>query len=238
MHVSVIVPTWNERENIRPLLEGIAAALAGTEYEIVVVDDNSPDGTGQEVEAYMQAGHQNVNLLRRPEKQGLSGAVLEGATMAQGDYLVMMDADLSHDSQAIPALLRRLDEGHDVVVGSRYVGDVPSIQGWPLQRRLASRLSIMVARLVLRLPVQDLTSGFVAFRRTFLTSLPTRFSARGFKLLLEVLAVWRDLRVTEYPITFTDRARGFSKFGLREMAEFGRLCLRLWWYRLQHRQRG
>lgn len=231
VHVSVIVPTWNECNNVGPLLDRIHQALSSQDHEVIVVDDSSPDGTAHAVEDYIRR-YPNLRtlLLSRPCKKGLSGAVLDGAALAQGDYLVMMDADLSHDPTVIPQMLTKLDSGYDVVVGSRYTGVVPSIEGWPLHRRIVSRLAIEIARLLLHLKARDLTSGFAAFRRKYLTDLPTRYSIRGFKLVLEVLAVWPDLRVTEYPILFTDRASGKSKFGLREVAEFGRLCLCLWLY--------
>ncbi len=221
---------------------------------MVVVDDASPDRTAQAVEEYIQAhgdrrggvlkgaaqlgagGDRGVVVLKRPGKLGLAGAVLEGATMTLGDYVVMMDADLSHDPAVIPLMLRKLDEGYHVGGGSRDPNGASGIEGWPWRRRVASRLAIGVARLLLPLGVNDLTSGFAAFRRMYITDLPTRFSVGGFKLLLEVLAVWPNLRVAEHPIVFVDRHQGKSKFGLKEMVEFGRLCLRLWWYRLWHRR--
>lgn len=156
--------------------------------------------------------------------------------MAKGEYLVMMDADLSHDPACIPALLERLDASCDVAVGSRYVAGGGAV-GWPLARRLSSRASILFGRLVLGLPVRDLTSGFAAFRRNVLAELPTRYSAHGFKLLVEVLAVWPGLRVAECPIVFRDRARGRSKFNVQEMLAYTWLCLRLFPRRLSRSRR-
>ncbi len=234
--ISVIVPTWNERDNIAPLLQGLEAALAGSDFEVVVVDDNSPDGTAEAVEAYAP-GNERFRVVRRAGKLGLARAVLEGVRATRGDYVVMMDADLSHDPQVVPRLLQRLEEGYDVAVGSRYVAG-GAASHWPWRRRLSSHVSILIARVLLGLRTRDLTSGFAAFRRRYLAELPTRYSARGFKLLLEVLAVWPRLRVAEEPITFGDRAMGESKYGLREVLRYLGLCLRLFLYRLRRRLRS
>ena len=231
--VSVIVPTWNERENIVPLLRGLQDALQGYDFKVVVVDDNSDDGTAEAVESYA-SGDPRFHVERRPGKLGLAGAVLHGARVAGGDYLVMMDADLSHDPQVVPHLISKLQQGYDVAVGSRYISGGGTTQ-WPWHRRLASHLSILVARMLLGIRVQDPTSGFAAYRRRYLTDLPTRFSAPGFKLLVEVLAVWPHLRVVEYPITFTDRIHGKSKYGYVEVSRFLKLCLRLFLYRVRRR---
>ena len=223
--VSIVVPTWNERENITPLLADVRKALHGAEFEVLVVDDDSSDGTGAAVnEAARQ--HRNVRLVQRNGKMGLSSAVLEGAARSAGGIIVMMDADFSHDPMLLPLLVTQVRSGTDVAIGSRYVRGA-RLQGWPLHRRIGSVVFTRFARTVFHLHVHDPLSGFVAFRREVLEGLPTRFSARGFKLLLEVLATEPSLRVSEVPITFIDRTRGTSKFGFGEMREFMTLCYRL-----------
>ncbi|MFQ5860107.1 MAG: polyprenol monophosphomannose synthase [Dehalococcoidia bacterium] len=239
MKVSVIIPTWNERDNVGPLLRGVAQALEGHDFDIVVVDDSSPDGTAQVVR---ELSHQDgrIRLLTREGKLGLASAVLDGMALASGEALVVMDADLSHPPEALPHLLRPLEDSYAVVVGSRYVPG-GRIEGWPPLRRLSSRLATLLAKGLLGLAVKDPMSGFAAFRRNVLEQLPTRYSARGFKLLAEVLATTPGLRVAEVPITFTDRTRGRSKFSLGEVGRFGLLCLRLWLWRqrnLPRRPRG
>jgi dolichol-phosphate mannosyltransferase len=231
--VSVIVPTWNERENIGPLLEAICKSLTGVAFEVLVVDDASPDGTAEAVHASARQ-HECVQLVERAGKLGLSSAVLEGAARCDGRVIIMMDADFSHDPGLLPALLREVQAGTDVAIGSRYAagGD---LQGWPLHRRLGSRLVTGLARWLLRLEVRDPLSGFAAFRREVLENLPTRFSGRGFKLLLEVLATQPGLRVSEIPITFVDRTRGASKLDVSELREFAMLCWRLRRWRRQGR---
>jgi dolichol-phosphate mannosyltransferase len=223
--VSLIIPTWNERENIIALLEAVRLALNGAEFEVVVVDDASPDGTGAAVsEAARQ--HSTVRLVQRRGKLGLSSAVLEGVAQSTGDIVVMMDADFSHDPALLPQLVKHIQSGSDLVIGSRYVAG-GRIQGWSFHRRIGSVVLSRFARTVFRLSVQDPLSGFAAFRREVLEGLSTRFSQRGFKLLLEVLATRPSLRVSEVPITFTDRRRGTSKLGLAEIREFVLLCYRL-----------
>jgi dolichol-phosphate mannosyltransferase len=220
--VSIIIPTRNERDNIAPLLAAIRKALDGAEFEVLVVDDASSDGTGMKVNEDA-SHHPNVRLVPRNGKMGLSSAVLEGAARSAGDIVVMMDADFSHDPKFLPLLVKQVQSGSDVVIGSRYVNGAQD-QGWPFHRRVGSVVFTRFARAVFRIRAHDPLSGFVAFRREVLERLPTRFSARGFKLLLEVLVTQPSLRVSEVPITFVDRTRGTSKLGLGEVCEFGILC--------------
>jgi dolichol-phosphate mannosyltransferase len=223
--VSIIVPTWNERDNIAPLLAAVRNTLHGTDFEVLVVDDASSDGTEAAVSRDAQH-HANVRLVQRGGQFGLSSAVLEGAARSAGGIVVMMDADFSHDPSFLPLLVKQVRSGSDVVIGSRYVPGA-RIEGWTLHRRFGSAVTTQFVRRIFRLPVHDPLSGFVAFRREVLAKLPTRFSAHGFKLLLEVLTLQPSLHVSELPITFSDRTRGTSKFGVREMREFVMLCCRL-----------
>jgi dolichol-phosphate mannosyltransferase len=234
--VSIIVPTWNERENIVPLLEALRLALNGAEYEVLVVDDGSPDGTGAAVTDEARK-HSAVRLVQRNRKMGLSSAVLEGVAHSAGGIVVMMDADFSHDPRLLPILVRELQSGSDVVIGSRYVRG-GRVEGWPFHRRIGSVMLSRFARVVFGLDVQDPLGGFAAFRREVLEGLSTRFSAPGFKLLLEVLATRPSLRVREVPITFVDRTRGKSKLGVREIREFALLCYRLVRWRMRRRLAG
>jgi dolichol-phosphate mannosyltransferase len=234
--VSVIVPTWNERENIGPLLDAICKSLTGVAFEVLVVDDASPDGTGAAVDERARQ-HACVQLVQRAGKLGLSSAVMEGAARCGGRVIVMMDADFSHDPALLPALLQQVRAGSDVAIGSRYAagGD---LQGWPLHRRVGSRVFTWSARALFGLTARDPLSGFAAFRREVLDNLPTRYSGRGFKLLLEVLATQPALRVSEVPIRFVDRTRGVSKLDVSELREFGMLCWRLLRWRIRARAAG
>ena len=216
-NVSIIVPTRNEGDNIKLLLERLSISLAESqqETEIIFVDDGSNDTTREEIRKY--AGPLHVHLICRDDETGLATAVCAGAKAARGDLLIIMDADLSHPPEAIPDLLQPLVQGsHDMVIGSRYIpgGSTPE---WPFARRLASRLATLPARLFTE--VHDPLAGFFAVRREVLLSI--NGPVAGFKIGLEILASAGDwLRVTEIPITFADRTKGRSKMNARVMIDY------------------
>lgn len=223
--VSIVIPTYNERGNIHLLCEGIRRALEpGWEYEVIIVDDSSPDGTS-EVVRQLAAEDPRIKLIQRRGKLGLGSAVASGFAVAKGDYWVMMDADLSHRPEDLPKLLKGLSDA-DIVVGSRYVQG-GGVVNWPLPRRIVSRGASAFGRWIVGLRVRDLTSGFGAFRRDRMEALLPTLSPKGFKLLLEILAKSRDARVKETPITFVDRQHGRSKASAREALVFLRLCFEL-----------
>ncbi len=225
VQVSIVVPTYNERGNVESLADGIHRALAGRwSYEVIFVDDNSPDGTAG---AVRQAAKKDpaVKLVLRPKKLGLGSAVVAGFRDAKGSRWVMMDADLSHRPEDIPGLLQGLSNA-DIVVGSRYVPG-GGIVGWPLHRRAISRAASAIGRLLVGLRVKDATSGFVAFRREAVEPLLPALAPRGFKLLLEILAKARGATVRETPIVFVEREQGQSKFAGSEVFAFLSLCLEL-----------
>jgi dolichol-phosphate mannosyltransferase len=223
--VSIVVPTYNERENVPILFQGIRTVLEKDwDYEIIVVDDNSPDGTHEVVR---QLGEEDprIKLIHRPGKLGLGSAVTAGFAQATGDYWVMMDADLSHRPEDLPNLLNTLSYA-DIAVGSRYMQG-GGVVNWPLWRRVVSRGASALGRLIVGLPVRDLTSGFGAFRRSHMEALLPALSPKGFKLLLEILAKSGDALVKETPITFVDRRYGRSKASPGEALLFLRLCFEL-----------
>ena len=234
--VSVIIPTWNERTNIETLLERLSEILASYDYRLIVVDDGSPDGTADAVKDVRQQ-NPRVVLVERKGKLGLASAVLKGAEASTGDVAVMMDADLSHDPAIVPELARKIQEGYDVAVGSRYVPG-GRLVGWPWHRRLMSWVATCFARVLLWPGAKDPMSGFAAFKRDLLLDPPTRYSAKGFKLLLEILVTRSPLRVAEVPIAFAQREKGASKMGSGELLEFGVLCLKLLVWRLPRLFKG
>lgn len=222
---SIVIPTYNERANVLPLHADITRVLKGCwDYEIIFVDDKSPDGTAEAIRE-IAAGDTRVRLLERPGKLGLGSAITEGFASAQGDYWVMMDADLSHQPKFLPALLDALSVA-DIAVGSRYV-EGGGVEAWPIFRRLASRVASQLGRSIVGVPTRDLTSGFAAFRRQTLEPVLPYLNPSGFKLLLEVLAKSRRSRVTEVPILFVDRKYGQSKFSSGEVLTYLQLCWRL-----------
>lgn len=223
--VSIVVPTYNERGNIRSLCEGIREAIEHMwDYEIIIVDDNSPDGTC-EVVCQLITEDLPIKLIQRPEKLGLGSAVAAGFAKATGDSWVMMDADLSHNPEDLPNLLKALADA-DIAVGSRYV-DGGGVINWPLWREIASRIASALGRMLVHLSVRDLTSGFAAFRREHMVPLLPMLSPKGFKLILEILAKSRNARVKEIPIMFVDRRIGKSKASIAEALLFLRLCIGL-----------
>lgn len=204
--ISLVIPTLNEAENIGPLLDRLLPAEPRAD-EIIFVDDGSTDGTRDRVLAF--AGTAPVRLIEREAPSfGLSGAVLAGARAATGDWLVVMDADLSHPPEKIGELLRPLTDGKaDMVIGSRYI-EGGSTPGWPLWRRILSRLAAGLAYPITG--VHDSMCGFFAMPRELLLELSP--AATGFKIAFETLVQGgRNLRVVEIPIAFRDRTRGVSK---------------------------
>jgi len=222
--ISIIIPTYNERENIAPLIDALSQTLQGRSYDIVVVDDNSPDGTFEAVEE-AALKDPRVRGIRRSGKLGLASAVMEGFCASIGDAVVMMDADFSHRPEDLPRLLESAADA-DIVIGSRYIPG-GAIIGWSPLRHLASRTAIWLSRLILGLRVRDTSSGFALFKRQILDNAVPRLRPAGFKLLLEVLVLSPQARVIEVPIIFANRRAGKSKFGSGEVITFLRLCLDL-----------
>jgi len=211
--ISIVIPTYNESGSLPALVERLAAALAGRDWELVVVDDGSPDGTADLAAAMAPA--LPVRVVRRPGKLGLASAVLDGFAAARGDILVCMDADLSHPPEVVPHLIDALADGADLAVGSRYVAG-GGIEDWPRKRRIVSRVACLMGNALV--PVRDATSGFFALRRPVIAGV--RLNPIGFKIGFEVIARGRHRQVVEVPYTFRDRAHGSSKFGRREIVQY------------------
>ncbi|MCE2470005.1 MAG: glycosyltransferase [Dehalococcoidia bacterium] len=229
------MPTYNERENLAVLVPRILGALHGVACEVIVVDDASPDGTADAVRELARA-EGRVRLLEREGKLGLSSAAFAGAEAAKGGYVCVMDGDLSHDPMELPQMLALAQEGAHVVVGSRFArgGMLVNVSVF---RRVVSVITNFLARTLNGLRARDVLSGFVLCERRVLAEAPTRYSARGFKFLLEVLATQRELTVREWPIAFRDRWKGSSKATLREGYELATLCARLTAWRVRRRLR-
>jgi dolichol-phosphate mannosyltransferase len=211
--ISVIVPTYNEAGSLPLLVDRLAKALNGREWELVVVDDGSPDGTADLAEKL--AAQHPIRVVRRPGKAGLASAVIAGFGSARGDILTVMDADLSHPPEVVPQMLDAIDAGADLAVGSRYVRGGATMD-WPLRRRIVSRVACLLGNALV--PVRDATSGFFAVRRAAIDGI--RLNAIGFKIGLEVIARARASRIVEVPYTFRDRELGKSKFGNREIVQY------------------
>ena len=226
--LSIVVPTYNERERLAELVDAVFDACRGArvELELIVVDDNSPDGTGAIADELAKT--RRVIAIRRAGKLGLGTAVVAGFSRATAPVVGVMDADFSHPPATVPTLLRafrRTDA--DVVIGSRYVpgGSTPN---WPTGRRMMSRFACVLAWPLTS--IRDPTSGFFLIRREL--ALGTTIQAGGFKICLElVIRAWPK-RIVEVPIRFEDREQGESKMSSREAARYLVQLRDLAWYRL------
>ena len=215
--LSVVVPTYNERDNVRALYEGLARALAGYSFELIFVDDGSPDGTADVVRE-ISSRDPRVRLIVRRGERGLGTAVLAGVRAARGQYVAKMDADLQHPPEAVRLMLEAaLATGADVVVATRYARG-GGVEGWPLRRYVVSRLAGLAIRLLLPAAgrVSDPTSGLFLIRRG---SARLERATRGFEVLLDVLCQNPTARVVEVPYVFRARASGRSKLGGRAALE-------------------
>ncbi|MBI4550811.1 MAG: polyprenol monophosphomannose synthase [Candidatus Latescibacteria bacterium] len=227
----IVIPTYNERENIQQLVPALLNLDAS--IQVLVVDDDSPDGTGAVVDR-MAADSPRVHVLHRPGKLGLGSAYIEGfkyALRQDVDCVFQMDADFSHDPQFITAFLERLQES-DVVIGSRYVSGV-NVVNWPMSRLLLSYFANLYTRIITGVPVLDATGGFKCFRRTALEQIDLdRVRSDGYSFQIEMnFRCWRKgLRLCEIPIIFVDRHSGTSKMSKKIIYE---AIWIVWWLRLQ-----
>ncbi len=221
MRTVVVVPTYNEVENIVGFLRAVRQAVP--DADVLVVDDNSPDGTAALAEE-MASELGRIKVLRRAGKQGLGAAYRHGFVTAfdEGyDAIVSMDSDFSHDPEVIPTMLQLVADGADAVIGSRYVPGGATVH-WPLRRRLLSRWGNRYTAAVLRLPVRDCTSGYRAYRTAALQNInPASTTAEGYAFLTELVRklVATGSTIVETPITFRDRQFGTSKMSGRIIAE-------------------
>ena len=218
--VTVVIPTYNERANLETIVSEISRHIPSA--RVVVVDDNSPDGTGH-IADELASQHLALSVIHRPAKSGIGPAYIAGFTMAKSfetDLIVAMDADGSHAPQDLLRLIDAVDEA-DLVIGSRYVAGGQTV-GWPVSRRALSRLGGLYARLVLGAPFSDLTSGFKVYTLAAMERLPlSDLRSDGYGFQIETTwHIWKSgLRVREVPITFHDRVAGKSKLSRRIVFE-------------------
>lgn len=215
--VWLVLPTYNEAENLEPFVRALLPRLAeaSADHTVLVVDDGSPDGTG-EIADRLASESEHVRVLHRTAKEGLGRAYLAGFRVALeggAEYVMEMDADFSHAPRDVPRLVAAARESADLALGSRYC-DGGRVENWPLHRRLLSRGGCWYARRVLGVPVRDLTGGFKCFRREVLERLDldsVHADGYGFQIELTYRALEAGFRVEEVPITFRERERGASK---------------------------
>jgi len=228
--LSVVVPCFNERPNLRPMVERVAAALPGIAWEIIFVDDNSPDGTATEARA-IAALNPRVRCIRRIGRRGLSSAVIEGALSSSADYIAVMDGDLQHDQSILPTMLAQLQSGTcDIAIGSRHVlgGSADGLSS-AIRHRI-SNAGIAVAQHFLPMRMADPMSGFFMLSRTTFEEIAPRLSAQGFKILLDLLlSAPTQPRILEIPCKLHQREAGESKLDAMVMLQFAALLLDKSW---------
>ncbi len=231
--VSIIIPTYNESKNILQVLKSIGENLPlNFSTQAIVVDDNSPDGTGKIVEDYLKnvkkIADYTVDIIHRTAKKGLGSAILKGVQYAKGDTIVVMDSDFSHPPHIIPRMLDALKKYQcDIVVASRYLKG-GNIDGWPLKRKLMSKLATVIAKKGLGVRITDPMSGFFAFNRALIKGL--KFDAIGYKMLLEILVKTKGATIKEVPYTFTDRKFGSSKVSVSTAIDYAKSVWKLYRY--------
>lgn len=226
---AVILPTYCEAENIESLITSIMDLQL--DATIVVMDDSSPDGTAERVKK-LQRVYPNIFLVSRPRKAGLGTAITDSFRFILGqpnppDFIIAMDADYSHDPQDIPRLIQKAEKGYDVVIGSRYCPG-GKVKGWNLRRLILSRVANKATAKIVALPVNDLTSGFRCYSRDYVEQILPNLHSETYEIQIETLRQARVHRakVTEVPITFTNRKRGKSKLTNNEILSFLMYTLR------------
>lgn len=223
--LSIVVPTFNEAENIPLVVMRIAEALAGVRWEVIFVDDNSPDGTVDAARKIAQSDPR-VRCLRRIARRGLAGACIEGMLASSASAVAVMDADLQHDETLLPRMLESIQQGADIVVGTRFAAGGAAQGGLSRVRHWGSRLATQCAKRFLGVQLSDPMSGFFMMRRELFDAIAPGLSTHGFKVLLDIVASSKQpLRVVELPFTFRARRHGQSKLDSLVVFEYLGLLL-------------
>ncbi len=216
--LSLVIPTYNERSNLKALLSLLSPLCAELHAEVIIVDDDSPDRTWEAAQGLMQV-YPWLRVDRRMNTRGLSAAVLRGFALARGRILGVMDADLSHDAMILPKLIQAVEDGADIAIGSRRVPG-GGADHWPWFRQAASSLATAICRQALRVPIADPMSGFFCLRRSVFESCAENMNPRGYKILLELYCRSRPDNVVEIPFVFQDRRQGVSKLSWNVIQDY------------------
>ncbi|MGD0329268.1 MAG: glycosyltransferase family 2 protein [Nitrososphaeria archaeon] len=216
--LSIIVPTYNEKENLENLVSKVFASLEGLDFELIIVDDNSPDGTGKLADQ-ISSRYQKVKVVHREGKMGLGTAILDGIKVSEGDFVSVIDADLQHPPDLLRSMFVKAESGTDIVIASRYI-EGGRIEGWSFVRRIISKGAIWLSHLLLKKTrnVKDTQSGYFIFRKNVIENVT--LTTRGFKLLIEILVKGKYSTVAEIPYTFKPRLAGESKMKASEIIDY------------------
>ena len=231
--ISIILPTYNESKNIRGILDHIKKSFpSNLKLETIIVDDNSPDNTAKIAEDYFHSikekSSHTINVIKRKAKDGLSSAILNGIQESSANTIVVMDSDFSHPPNIIPKLVDAIKQTRcDIAIASRYVNG-GSIQGWPIKRKIMSKIATLIAKKGLGIESHDPMSGFFAFKKNILDGL--KFDALGYKMLLEILVKTKGVKIEEVPYTFVDRELGSSKLDSSTIFDYFKSVWKLYKY--------
>ncbi len=227
MKVSIVTPTYNEKDNIEGLVNGIFDDYHDYDVELIIVDDNSPDGTGDVADRLSE--EYPIKVVHRSGKLGLSSAVLAGFDNASGDIIGVIDADLSHPTSKIPELIDCIiKENVDIAIASRLVPG-GGVEDWPFSRRLVSRVAILLARPLTK--VKDPMTGFFFLKKNVIKDV--KLQPIGYKILLEILVRGKYAKYREIPYLFLNRSVGSSKLGAREYTNYVKHLFSLYSYKVQ-----
>lgn len=231
--VSILIPTYNESENIIEFLKSVQKNLPEEIFsEIIVIDDNSPDGTGKIVEEYIRnngkISENKIFVINRKGKKGLSSAILDGIHQSKGNNILVMDSDFSHPPEIITKMIQTLKNSQcDIVIASRYIKG-GGVTGWPFKRKLMSKVATKIAKKGLGIKNSDPMSGFFAFKRAVINGI--KFDAIGYKMLLEILVKAKGVTVKEIPYTFSNRQVGSSKLSSSIIIDYIKSVWKLYRY--------
>ncbi|MFC2142487.1 polyprenol monophosphomannose synthase [Acidobacteriota bacterium] len=227
MTFSLIIPTYNEKENICSLLDCLLETLEPhCEFEIIVVDDNSPDLTWKIVETY-GSEDRRIRLIRRTTDKGLSRAVIQGFNEAVGSIIGVIDADLSHDHHILPEMISAVrDDNYDLAIGSRRIPG-GGADKWPWYRKISSNIATTMAKIMLDITITDPMSGYFTLKKELFEQAKHVINPRGYKILLEIYVRSNPQRIKEIPYIFKDRDQGHSKMSAKVMIEYMQMLLRL-----------
>jgi dolichol-phosphate mannosyltransferase len=219
--LSIIIPTYNERENLPILIERILKSLNQhniTNYEIIIVDDNSPDGTG-EIAEQLAKQYKNIKVLHRPAKMGLATAFLDGVKLAKGNIVALMDADLQHPPELLPELYQAILNGYDMAIASRYIKG-GGTENWSSKRKIVSKGAIILAHILFpeSRKIKDITSGYFTIRKDIIQN--KKLNPIGYKIMLEIVVKAKPKRIIEIPFIFKSRTKGRSKLSSKEFINY------------------
>lgn len=225
--ISIVIPTYNEKDNIENLVNEMRKHAKA---EIIIVDDDSPDGTGK-IADRLSKKYKNLRVLHRTSKSGLGSAIIEGFKMARGDIIGVMDADFSHPPSLIKKMYKEFDKGADIVLGSRYAKG-GRIENWPLKRKLTSRFAVLLARPLTG--AKDPVTGFFFVRKSIFDDIRIESGeTKSWKVSLEIIARGRYKKLVEVPYTFVNRKAGKSKISSREYKNYMRQIISLMAFKMK-----